>query len=40
VDTVSDCFLDTGLTLTVLSNESGGATQMYTALFNVLMMDW
>jgi CubicO group peptidase (beta-lactamase class C family) len=40
VDMVSDCFLDTGLTLTVLSNESDGATQMYTALYNILMMDW
>jgi CubicO group peptidase (beta-lactamase class C family) len=40
VDMVSDCFLDTGLTLTVLSNESGGAMGMYTALYNVLMMDW
>jgi CubicO group peptidase (beta-lactamase class C family) len=40
VDMVSDCFLDTGLTLTVLSNESDGALEMYKALYGLLALDW
>ncbi len=40
VDVVSDCFLDSGLVLTILSNESDGAAEMHKALYTVLMMDW
>lgn len=40
VDMVSACFLDTGLVLTVLSNETEGAGEMYAALARALSSNW
>jgi CubicO group peptidase (beta-lactamase class C family) len=40
VDVVSLCFLDQPLHLTVLSNESDGASDMYRALFDLILKDW